>query len=86
MQNSFVWKVATLSLKFPDSARKPIPDSPFAAKKEIQHIFRLPEKRPPLAISSAFTLAVLAPWAILFFGVCEEPIFLINFSVHFCRS
>lgn len=69
MKRPVTWDVVTLSLKFPDSARKPLPESPFAVKKEIQHVFRVPEKRPPLAISSAFSLAVLSPWAILFFGV-----------------
>ena len=31
----------------------------------IQHLFRVPEKRPPMVISSTFTVLVLAPLGIL---------------------
>jgi len=39
-----------------------------AKKPEIHHQFRQAEKRPTSAVSSFFTLAVLAPLALLFIG------------------
>jgi len=45
-----------------------VSDAAFGIKPEIKHAFRVPEKRPPQTISFAFTIAVLAPIAILVIG------------------
>jgi oligosaccharyltransferase complex subunit delta (ribophorin II) len=68
IQNSFTWKVATLNLKF--SSRIAASESPFSVKPEITHIFRAPDVRATKSLSSLFTIASLAPLAILFIGVC----------------
>lgn len=57
--------IATLNLQFTDSKRYAPAASPFRELPEISHIFREAEVRPAGIVSSAFTLAVLAPLAIL---------------------
>jgi len=60
------WKLASnVNLKLNATAAT---ESPFGARPEIKHVFRVPEKRPPATISFAFTIAVLAPIAILVIG------------------
>ncbi|KJE90621.1 hypothetical protein CAOG_01905 [Capsaspora owczarzaki ATCC 30864] len=71
------WKIGTFAISFPDSfkatllaARKPVSTvggsrADFATKKEIHHIFRVPEKRPPIIVSTVFIGLVLAPAAFL---------------------
>jgi len=61
------WKVATaVNLKLNTTSTRKA--SPFEVRSEIKHAFRTPEKRPPATISFAFTIAVLAPAAILVIG------------------
>lgn len=68
VDNSFEWTAATVSLEFSDAADAAKP-SPFSARPVINHKFRVPDKRAPAFLSSVFTLAVLAPLAILLLGV-----------------
>ncbi|XP_043284195.1 dolichyl-diphosphooligosaccharide--protein glycosyltransferase subunit 2 [Venturia canescens] len=76
LSNSFAWPLASVSLKFPEpsgsevaAAKKPsaYKQKPniYTPKPEIQHMFREPEKRPPVFVSNLFT------------GLCLAPIFLL---------
>ncbi|EDV20480.1 uncharacterized protein TRIADDRAFT_64329 [Trichoplax adhaerens] len=65
--NQIYWKVGSLSLKFTTTgAAAPSTKIPPSSKPEIQHVFRVPEKRPPELVSKAFTLLVLSPLVIMF--------------------
>ncbi|CAH3150817.1 unnamed protein product, partial [Pocillopora meandrina] len=67
IQNPFEWNVGVLSLTFNDDPTKPGKDKEnmYHAKPEIEHMFRIPEKRPPKAVSTAFTALVFLPLAIM---------------------
>lgn len=59
-----VWTIAFITLEFPDrqAAAESVKQ---AAKPEISHLFRQPEKRPAEAISMVFTGLVLLPFLVL---------------------
>jgi len=78
IQNPFSWKVAALNVTFSNETSSQ-PESPFAAKPEIAHKFRIPEKRPPQTISFAFTMAVLSPFLVLFIGLFKVGANISNF-------
>eukprot|EP00271_Cylindrocystis_brebissonii_P015422 TRINITY_DN38313_c0_g1_i1.p1 TRINITY_DN38313_c0_g1~~TRINITY_DN38313_c0_g1_i1.p1 ORF type:complete len:677 (+),score=155.40 TRINITY_DN38313_c0_g1_i1:117-2147(+) len=69
LDNSFVWTLAIADLDFPDApdsaprapVKKALLSAKFGPQKEIQHLFRVPEKRPPLAVSYAFVALILLP-------------------------
>ncbi|PRP74417.1 dolichyl-diphosphooligosaccharide--protein glycosyltransferase subunit 2-like [Planoprotostelium fungivorum] len=61
-----VWNVGKLSLDASNLDTAKV--DPFVRKPEIYHKFRVAERRPPTVVSSAFTLAVLAPALVLFGG------------------
>ncbi|GJW08338.1 dolichyl-diphosphooligosaccharide--protein glycosyltransferase subunit 2-like protein [Tanacetum coccineum] len=69
MENSFLQPLGSIELdlpKAPEKATQPPPQavSPylrFGPKAEINHIFRVPEKRPPQEVSFAFLGLVLIP-------------------------
>jgi len=80
VKNPTVWTVGTVHINYPSELRTEVPRSPFAVLPEIQHQFRKPEKRPPTAISSAFTIAVVAvPALVLFIGLIRVGANLNNF-------
>ncbi|GCB69919.1 hypothetical protein scyTo_0008472 [Scyliorhinus torazame] len=61
LENPILWHL------FPDE-ETPTPvqsQNIFAPKPEIQHLFREPEKKPPIAVSNTFTALVLAPLLLL---------------------
>ena len=67
--NPVSWHLADVGLSFgadvaPAAAASADPES--GPKPEIAHQFRQPEKRPPAAVSNAFTLLCLVPFAVLF--------------------
>eukprot|EP00116_Pleurobrachia_bachei_P001055 sb/3461317/ len=67
LASAVVTNIATLTLDLAESKEVlAAPDK--AAKPEITHVFRQPEKRPPQAISSLFTGLVLLP-ALVVLGV-----------------
>lgn len=72
VDNSFIWRIGELELDLPaapEGAKKPPASrrgralAALGPRPEISHVFRLPEKRPPLAVSYAFTLLALLPLA-----------------------
>ncbi|KAL9963017.1 hypothetical protein ACROYT_G032178 [Oculina patagonica] len=67
IQNPFEWNVGVLSLSFAEDASKPSKDKAtmYHARPEIEHMFRVPEKRPPKAVSTAFTVLVFLPLVIM---------------------
>jgi len=65
VENSANSPLATLNLKYDGSRKFSAPVSPFRELPEISHVFQEPAARPSAAVSSAFTLAVLAPFALL---------------------
>jgi len=70
ISNPSQWTFGSLNINYPSELRAEVPRSPFAVLPEIKHQFRQPEKRPPAAISSAFTIAVVAvPALVLFIGL-----------------
>jgi len=62
--NPFSWHLADVTLKFPKVTKEPV-HSVFAPKPEIRHLFREPERRPPVFVSNLFTGLVLLPLLIL---------------------
>ncbi|CAM6034903.1 unnamed protein product [Sphagnum compactum] len=77
MENSFVWTLASLDLDLPEApegtALPPtVPvevNARFAPKPEIAHIFRQPEKRPPILLSNVFLGLTLLPLIGFFVGL-----------------
>jgi oligosaccharyltransferase complex subunit delta (ribophorin II) len=77
MENSFVWTLASLDLDLPEAPEgtAPPPTVPvevnarFAPKPEIAHIFRQPEKRPPILLSNVFLGLALLPLIGFFVGL-----------------
>ncbi|XP_013402149.1 dolichyl-diphosphooligosaccharide--protein glycosyltransferase subunit 2 [Lingula anatina] len=66
IENPLFWTVADVSLTFPEGSAPKAPASDlYAPKKNIEHMFRQPEKRPPGTVSMLFTALVLAPAALL---------------------
>uniref|UniRef100_UPI00398EE5D8 dolichyl-diphosphooligosaccharide--protein glycosyltransferase subunit 2 isoform X2 n=1 Tax=Pristiophorus japonicus TaxID=55135 RepID=UPI00398EE5D8 len=67
LENPILWHLADVAIKFPDEeAPTPVQThNLFAPKPEIQHLFREPEKKPPIAVSNTFTALVLAPLLLL---------------------
>jgi len=67
IENPISWNVADVQLTFHDD---PIVSTGnqylYSKKPEIKHMFREPEKRPPVTVSNLFTGLVLVPILILF--------------------
>ena len=60
---------ADVALKFgsdPEPAESTAMEKLYAAKPEIQHVFRQPEPRPPAILSQAFTVACVLPIILAF--------------------
>uniref|UniRef100_A0A0D9V9C5 Dolichyl-diphosphooligosaccharide--protein glycosyltransferase subunit 2 n=1 Tax=Leersia perrieri TaxID=77586 RepID=A0A0D9V9C5_9ORYZ len=87
MENSFLRALGHLELDLPEApekAPKPPaqavdPFSKFGPKKEISHIFRAPEKRPPKELSFAFTGLTLLPFVGFLIGLMRLGVNLKNF-------
>lgn len=79
-ENSFLRALGHIELDLPEApekAPKPPaqavdPFSKFGPKKEISHIFRSPEKRPPKELSFAFTGLTLLPIVGFLIGVGQQ--------------
>ncbi|KAL8582854.1 hypothetical protein ACOMHN_042687 [Nucella lapillus] len=66
IENPFSWTLADAELTFPEEGpAKGDGQSQYKKKKEIKHMFREPEKRPPAPVSMTFTALVLLPLLIL---------------------
>ncbi|XP_015594118.1 dolichyl-diphosphooligosaccharide--protein glycosyltransferase subunit 2 [Cephus cinctus] len=91
LSNSFQWTVAEVSLKFPElPAPEPFVQTgksvPYKQKPliytplpEIKHMFREPEKRPPVFVSNLFTGLCLLPVLILFILWAKLGVNISNF-------
>lgn len=69
IDNSVVFKAASLDIKFSGDLSTPEPEIPWKPKKEIVWTQRPPEPRPPKTISLAFSALVAVPFAFLLIGV-----------------
>lgn len=66
ISNSFSWHFADVNLKLPlDASKLPAPYSLHKPKPVIEHLFREPEKRPPVFVSNLFTGLVFVPFSVL---------------------
>lgn len=65
ISNSFRWPLAEISLKFAQEGKPKGECTLRKPKTEIKHMFREPEKRPPMVVSNFFTLLCLAPLVLL---------------------
>ncbi|XP_034940287.1 dolichyl-diphosphooligosaccharide--protein glycosyltransferase subunit 2 [Chelonus insularis] len=91
ISNPFQWEVAVVGLKFPEPTGTDAvtiskleglkkKSNIYAPKSEIKHMFREPEKRPPVFVSNLFTGLCLAPlllllilWAKLDVNIAKFP-------------
>lgn len=81
--NAISSHVGTVKLNFPNGVTELAdPLARFAVKPEIKHTFREPEVRPPATVSSAFSLAVLAPFVLLALLWARLGVNLNNFDFH----
>jgi hypothetical protein len=58
------------------------PLAKFGPQKEISHIFRVPEKRPPKEVSLAFAGVTLLPFIGFLVGVSPQFLFLVYLYLH----
>lgn len=65
ISNSFRWPLAEVALKFAGEAKPKGECQLRKPKTEIVHMFREPEKRPPIVVSNFFTLLCAAPLGLL---------------------
>ncbi|XP_062897323.1 dolichyl-diphosphooligosaccharide--protein glycosyltransferase subunit 2 isoform X1 [Mobula hypostoma] len=82
LENPILWHLADIVIKFPDEeAPTPVQSrNLFAPKPEIQHLFREPEKKPPIAVSNTFTALVLAPLLLLIILWIKLGVNISNFT------
>ncbi|KAK9749149.1 hypothetical protein RND81_02G105600 [Saponaria officinalis] len=88
MENSFTRSLGYIDLDLPEAPEKatrpplqPVdPLSRFGPKAEIEHIFRVPEKRPPRELSLAFLGLTFIPLAGFLVGLLRLGVNLKNFS------
>jgi len=81
IDNSFSWKIATVSINFEKHKEQAQTPSPYTPRKPFGHIYRTPETRPSKAVSSLFTIAVLSPVVILLFGWIAVGANISNFPI-----
>ncbi|XP_014293921.1 dolichyl-diphosphooligosaccharide--protein glycosyltransferase subunit 2 [Halyomorpha halys] len=81
LSNSLQWHVADIKLSFAGDAKQKPSQSMFSVKPEIKHLFREPEKRPPVFVSNLFTGLVFVPLIILFVLWFKLGINVSNFSL-----
>ncbi|XP_074280044.1 dolichyl-diphosphooligosaccharide--protein glycosyltransferase subunit 2 [Silene latifolia] len=87
MENSFIRSLGSVDLDLPEAPEKatrppvqPVdPLSRFGPKAEINHIFRVPEKRPPSELSLAFLVLTFVPLAGFLVGLLRLGVNLKNF-------
>ncbi|KAG8446174.1 hypothetical protein GDO86_013866 [Hymenochirus boettgeri] len=86
LENPILWNLADVLIKFPEEDTPTTIQSKnlFTPKQDIQHLFREPEKRPPIVVSNTFTALVLAPLLLLFILWIKIGVNISNFS--FCPS
>jgi len=67
MQAPIAWTVGDIVLTFSGAPKKTKrQERTTEPKPEIEHMFRVPDKRPPKVVSTAFTALVLSPLLIMF--------------------
>lgn len=89
-ENSFLWLLGHVELDLPEAPEKatrppspPVdPYSRYGPKAEIAHIFRAPEKRPPLNLSLVFLGLSLLPFIGFLVGV--SLIIILTLEWHKC--
>ncbi|KAI3782962.1 hypothetical protein L2E82_13023 [Cichorium intybus] len=87
MENSFLQPLGYIELDLPKAPEKsthppPQPTNPYSRygpKQEINHIFRVPEKRPPQQVSFTFLGLVLVPFLAFLIGLLRLGVNLKNF-------
>ncbi|XP_046854712.1 dolichyl-diphosphooligosaccharide--protein glycosyltransferase subunit 2-like [Xenia sp. Carnegie-2017] len=83
IENSLFWNIGSIKLSFSGSSAARVPKEKerlFKIKQEIEHMFRLPEKRPPKTVSTAFTALVLLPLFVLFVAWLRIGVNFSNFQ------
>lgn len=80
LSNSFSWQLADVRLKL---ARDSQPSSAniYLPKPEIKHLFREPERRPPMFVSTFFTGLVAVPFLILLILWAKLGVNISNFPL-----
>ncbi|XP_022292604.2 dolichyl-diphosphooligosaccharide--protein glycosyltransferase subunit 2-like [Crassostrea virginica] len=94
IENPFSWVLGDVSLNFPEGqAPKDKGMDRYAKKPEIKHLFREPEKRPPVVVSTVFTFLVLSPvlilallWMKIGVNVSNFPMSLSALGFHLCLA
>jgi len=90
IQNPISWTVAEVQLSLGEApSSKATPSVQYKKKPEIKHLFREPEKRPPVVVSTAFTVLCLVPlgallvaWMFLGINVSNMPFSISALGFH----
>merc|ERR1712179_546976 len=94
IENPFSWYFADITLTFPEGvAPKKDKENRYSKRPEIKHLFREAEKRPPTAVSTAFTFLVLSPililiglWMKIGVNISNFPMSLSAIGFHVCLA
>nr|XP_022292611.1 dolichyl-diphosphooligosaccharide--protein glycosyltransferase subunit 2-like isoform X2 [Crassostrea virginica] len=94
IENPFSWVLGDVSLNFPEGqAPKDKGMDRYAKKPEIKHLFREPEKRPPVVVSTVFTSwsfftssFLLLQWMKIGVNVSNFPMSLSALGFHLCLA
>lgn len=83
LSNSLQWHAANVKLSFAGEPKaKTSHQALFSLKPEIKHLFREPEKRPPVFVSNLFTGLVFLPLLLLFILWFKLGINISNFNIY----
>ncbi|XP_017961972.1 dolichyl-diphosphooligosaccharide--protein glycosyltransferase subunit 2 [Drosophila navojoa] len=81
LSNSFDWLLAPVQLKFNQPDRDVKPRHVNGPLPEIEHQFRVPDKRPPRIVSDIFTGLCITPLVLLFVFWAKLGINVSNFTL-----
>lgn len=80
------WAIGTVSLKFKDDTQDQNDAQSLSPKPVIEHMFRIPEKRPSKIVSTIFTVLVFSPLLVMIGIWIQVGANLSNFQLTFSTA